>query len=233
MEKTPWIARLRQVTEFVNLHGRLPERHGYQTEKPLSNWIGVQRQKYRTGCLTEEQIRLYADIGIINRKPIATTEAKWFNFYQQYLNFIAQYGKKPSANKANAEEYKLHSWAGYQRKSCTCRTKKQQKMLISAGIISEALLEKRIKTAQLTESDTASLQNDASAQCNRLFQLQDFINFLAEKISALEPGIRCALCTEEKQCEHHVTSPCFYGNREWLCKQAQDWQLDFDAAKPR
>ncbi len=72
---TDWDVRLEQVKSYVIKHdGKFPTAFGdaIEEEKQLYYWLSIQKQKYKRGKLTAEQIQKLEDIG--------------FNFNSKYIN---------------------------------------------------------------------------------------------------------------------------------------------------
>jgi hypothetical protein len=61
LEEQKWRKQFAQLVQFKKEHGMLPQRRHDPT---LNYWLTMQRKKAKSGELSEEQLRLYHEVGI-------------------------------------------------------------------------------------------------------------------------------------------------------------------------
>lgn len=108
----PWEKWYDSLQEFVTLYQRFPRNREAYKEFNLGDWVQTQRNNYKAGKLTQDQI-LKLEL-LPNWKWRMYTIPNWDDVYQLLMKFIDAHGKFP-VFKEEYENVKIGMWINRQR----------------------------------------------------------------------------------------------------------------------
>lgn len=118
-----WFQTLNEVINYINKKNKRPSNHDQDKEiKQLGNWIGIQKQNYKTKKQIMSNKEIYCKwTNFINDKKykiyFQSSEDSWYKLFNQVVKYINTYNKRPSAKNKDTEIKQLGNWISHQLKN--------------------------------------------------------------------------------------------------------------------
>jgi len=105
-----WMRMFSELVDFKNIYGHCNVPYNWNQNPKLANWVSTQRQRYKQGMLSEDQVQMLLDIGFTWKKH----EAAWNQMFEKLLRYKEAFGdcNVPAEWKVDP---KLGRWGTTQR----------------------------------------------------------------------------------------------------------------------